>query len=505
MTNTSLFDQNNVLKQVSIPRQAKDIDNKQSLPSSQVPRSVHEQVAERYWPSIQSTYAFAINPPEADVCFLTVADYRFIRGLEAFLLSLLAVYPALKSQIIIIHDGTLTPYLRNRLLSIYRLLQFIVPEPSWASLLPINSTNRKRIGILGYLNVHALSLRGYRRVIVLDSDVLIEGPLDQLWAEGDSFRLVPDCGARPWTPISALTHRPVLNSGVISIPERALVPMAESRMADLIANAVEPACPLLDRFADQKVWNQFLLDQPLELLPINLNCNSKYLFRYLGGVTQGLSVIHFAGPKPWLTWPWLEPSVDYLEADTTFSAACWLWNDRYCRLLALWRAGLYRDAQQLDLSAGDKSKAIISDDLKVLLANSDARCRDAHFSVHLLNADPDQLGGFTCQSLPASWPEPWIEALHRLDELHVWMPFEFEPLIRHLQILPRLRLHWLLIEAPFSPVLDNTFDQSFPGSTSVCFEPWSLRPIEALIHCVRGRLKRAGFAVDVLSSMLVDG
>ena len=471
----------------------------QASPAAQARRSVHEQLAERYWPSFQATFSRSSNSPEADVCFLTVADYRFIRGLEAFLLSLIAVYPNLKSQIIIVHDGTLTPYLRNRLLSIYHLLQFVVPEPPWADLLPENSSNRKRIGILGYLNVHALSLRGCRRVIVLDSDVLIEGPLDQLWAEGDGFRLGPDCGARPWTPISAVTNRPVLNSGVISVPERALTPMAESRMADLIANAVEPSCPLLDRFADQKVWNQFLLDQPLELMPINLNCNSKYLFRYLGGVTQGLSVIHFAGPKPWLTWPWLEPSADYLEADPTFSAACWLWNDRYSRLLAPWRAGLYRDAQQLDLGVGISNKAIISDDLKVLLANIDDHC-----SVHLLNADPDQLGGFACQLLPSSWPEPWIEALNRVDELHVWMPFEFEPLIRHLQIHPRLRLHWLLIEAPFSPALDICRDECIPRSTAVCFEPWSERPIEALIHGVRGRLEQAGLAVEVIGTLLVD-
>ena len=480
-----MFDKKNIRGQVS--------------PAAHAPRSVHEQLAERYWPSFQSALSFSSSTPEADICFLTVADYRFIRGLEGFLLSLVSIYPNLKSQIIIVHDGTLTPCLRNRLLSIYQLLQFVVPEPPWADLLPENSTNRKRIGILGYLNVHALSLRGCRRVIVLDSDVLIEGPLDQLWAGGDGFRLVPDCGARPWTPISAVTKRPVLNSGVISIPERALTPMAESRMADLIANAVEPSCPLLDRFADQKVWNQFLLDQPLELLPINLNCNSKYLFRYLGGVTQGLSVIHFAGPKPWLTWPWLEPSADYLEADPTFTAACWLWNDRYCRLLAPWRAGLYRDAQQMDTGAGDNGRAIIGDDLNALLENGENHC-----SVHLLNADPDQLGGFACQLLPSSWPEPWIAALHRVDELHVWMPFEFEPLIRHLQIHPQLRLHWLLIESPFSPALNISLDEPLPGSTAVCFEPWSPRPIEALIHCVRGRLKEAGLAVEVIGNMLVD-
>jgi len=73
-----------------------------------------------------------------------------------------------------------------------------------------------------------------------------------------------------------------------------------------------------------------------------------------------------------------------------------------------------------------------------------------------------------------------------------------------LKIHPQLRLHWLLIESPFSPALNISLDEPPPGSTAVCFEPWSLRPIEALIHCVRGRLKGAGLAVEVIGNMLVD-
>lgn len=455
-------------------------------------RSVHESSAQRVWPNYETVCSIQVDPPPCGICFLTVADYRFYRGLEALLLGLVALYPNLASPVVVVHDGTLTPFLQHRLQAIHRFLEFVVPAVPWAEQLPDNSANRKRIGALGYLNTYALSLRGYRRVIVLDADVLVEGPLDPLWAEGEAFRLTPDCGARPWTPISAMTHRPVLNSGVISIPGAALTGSAEAHIADLIVKAGEPVCPLLDRFADQKIWNQFLVDQPVELLPVNLNCNAKYLFRYLGGVVQGLSVIHFAGPKPWLTWPWVEPSPEYAEADPSFPAACWLWNDRYCRLLADWRARLYRDVQLLDPGFGSQTKAVVSADLQALLEHGAPGC-----SLHLLSADADAFGGWASED--PSWPQAWIDALTRLGELHLWMPFELEPLIRDLPKPSQLRLHWLLIEAPFSAPLHQPAGVTVPAPTAstVWFEPWSPEPTEALLHGVRRRLVQAGIAVEI--------
>lgn len=461
-------------------------------PADRQRRSVHESLAERHWPSLQATSCLQAKAPSAEICFLTVADYRFCRGLEALLLGLLAIYPALSSTVFVVHDGTLSTYLRNRLLSIYKGVRFVVPAVSWAAQLPENSANRKRIGVLGYLNAYALSLRDYRRVIVLDADLLIEGPLDCLWEEGEAFRMVPDCGARPWTPISPATKRPVLNSGLISVPGTALTASAEARIADLIGMAAEPYCPLLDRFADQKIWNQFLIDCPVQLLPINLNCNAKYLFRYLGGVVQGLSVIHFAGPKPWLTWPWFEPAFDYLEADPTFPAACWLWNDRYCRLLARWRTALFREVQQQEAGLGSQASAVVSGALQALLEPAASGS-----SRHLLMADANAFGGFACDQ--PHWPGHWLEALTRLEELHVWMPFELEPLIRDLPRPPHLHLHWLLIEAPFSRELKarDASAELASAESSPRFEPWAANPIEALAHAVLQRLEQASISVDL--------
>ena len=451
---------------------------------SERPRSADEKLADRFWPTFECAYHFQCEPPSDDICFLTVADYRFYRGLEALLLSLLETYPTLQSVVYIIHDGTLVPALQNRLLSIYANLHFWEPPaPAWEVFLPKNSANRKRIGALGYLNTLALSLRNFKRVVVLDSDLLIEGPLDRLWLDGDQFRLVPDCGVRAWTPISSTTGKPVLNSGVISIPAWALCSSEQERMGALIETAMLQVCPLLDRFADQKIWNLFLIDQPLELLPVNYNCNSKYLFRHLSGRAQGVSVIHFAGPKPWLTWPWLEPSQDYLDAHPSFTATCWLWNDRYCRLLLKWRSLMYRDALHKEPAIEGLPDAIVSNSFELLLSYC-----DQDVSLHLCIYDAEIFGGFASEA--PYWPSQWKDA--SMEQVHLWMPYEFEPLIRDLPESASCRIHWLLIEAPFSPQLAPSNVAIPRDPASIYFDPWSPMPLDSVVNAVQQRLAVSG-------------
>ena len=401
-------------------------------------RSDLELLGDLHWPSRHHALLMACDPgPE--VALLTVANDRFYRGLEALLLSLKAVYPGLSSPVVVAHDGSLGSFLQNRLLAIHPLLQFVQPQPAWAESLPRDSSNRQRIGLLGYLNGHAFSLRGYRRVLVLDSDLLITGSLDPLWGEGDAFRAVPDCGDRPWAAISPHTGRPVLNSGVLSVPGWALNGELEARFEALIRLAAEPVCPLLDRFADQKVWNQFLANQHVELLPLNFNCNIKYLVQYLGGCAEGLSVLHFAGPKPWLSWPWLspEPGEQRLGAVTDHL----FWNRLYRSQLMAWRLALHR--QYLAAAAA-------------------------------LPAGPAQLA-----------TEPGC--------LAPGAPFEWEPALRQLPLPPGVHWHWLLIETPFSPELAQGEDLiAGPGPWQEGFEPWSNPPLAGVEQAVRRRLLAAG-------------
>jgi len=237
--------------------------------------------------------------PGPDVAFLTVANAAFMAGAEALLLSLLHVYPALRSPVHICHDGSLNSFVQARLRSFYDNLIFIEPDMGWFDAVPTTSDNHKRIGKLGYMNIEGLALTGFSHVILLDSDVLVTGDISELW-QGDTYAVCYDCGDREYVNRSSFTGDWVFNSGVISIPGHMTGPAAYAEFRGLVqAFAAAEVCPVIDRFADQKIWNIFLCDKPKIYLPLNYNCNIKYLAKFLNGQTEGVSLIHFAGPKPW--------------------------------------------------------------------------------------------------------------------------------------------------------------------------------------------------------------
>jgi len=474
-------------QQAAAARQAERLRALGRSPES-LRRSELELLGELHWPQRHHTLLEA-HDPGPEVAILTVANDRFARGLEALLLSLRAVYPAFTAPVVVAHDGSLGPFLQRRLQAIHPQLAFVQPEPAWAASLPSDSHNRRRIGLLGYLNSHALSLRGYRRVLVLDSDLLITGALDPLWADGEvgeAFRAVPDCGDRPWAAVSPHTGRPVLNTGVLSVPGWALTAAWEGRMGALIWRAAEPVCPLLDRFADQKVWNQLLADQPLELLPLNFNCNVKYLVQYLGGCAEGLSVVHFAGPKPWLTWPWVAPE----PGEQRSGAVCdhLFWNRHYRQLLLPWRLRLLAE-QRAAAPPLPPGPACLAWDPWALV---DGRAS----SRHLLLSSAALFGeGWLDQP---RWPEAWPQALAAVaseaEPLELWAPLEWEPALRALPLPAGARWRWVLIEAPFSPPLEEAGDliAGDDGAWRGGFEPWSEPLAPALERAVRRELVAAG-------------
>lgn len=459
-------------------------------PDRNLRRSEIALLGEMHWPRMHHGW---IEPrdPGSDVVFLTVANDRFYRGLEALLLSLLDCYPQFSAAFVVLHDGSLDAFLQRRLSDLYGYLEFVQPSPTWAGALPTSSLNQRRIGMLGYLNTHALSLRGYRRVVVLDADLMVNGALDPLWAETEDFMAVPDCGERPWAPVSPLTGKPVLNSGVISIPATALSDQSQERMDQLVCRAAEPACPLLDRFADQKVWNLFLADEPLQLMPLNFNCNVKYLVQYLGGCAEDLSVVHFAGPKPWLTWPWVAP--DPAEQRPGAVTDPLFWNRGYRQLLRRWRLSLFHSLQPQPLPPQSGPAQLASTPLAFLRETAPSAGHR-----HLLVAEPSVFG----EQWPAAprWPAGWLEAIAAVAPITLWAPFEWEPALRVLALPRGACWRWLLIEAPFSPALDQGEDLLAADSPwGGGFDPWSEPGLIAMEWAVRRQLQAAG--ADPLSGL----
>lgn len=433
--------------------------------------------AERIYPARHSGW---VEPktPGPDVALLTVANDKFFRGLEALILSLLDCYPELDSPFYIIHDGSLIGYLQRRLLSIYRHLIFEEPKPSWLGLDNGTSANQRRIGALGYLNTMGLTLRGYTRVIILDSDIIIEGGIDPLWAKGESIRAVADCGDTAYAVVSSKTGRPVLNSGVLSIPGSLLNEKSEKEMESLILGRNNPYCPLLDSFADQKVWNQFISDKPLELLPINFNCNIKYISRYLDSCYEGISVIHFAGEKPWLMNPWVQCKDK--QPNTRTSAGVTnheLWNRRYRELLYKYYNKRLADQGSLSVNAS----------LDYVMVLDPSQMRRMHRrgeligkSIHLVITEDRFLeGGIQDDDLAIiKWLSTLCAEVNSVSELTVWLDWEWKHLLRNTDAIYNSEVRYLVIDEYLSADFDqgiDMLDDSVSGLTPYGFTNESQR------------------------------
>jgi len=415
---------------------------------------------QRYWPQRDSVRTLAVDPG-SHVAFATVANDRFLPGLRGLLLSLLSVYPDLSSPFVVFHDGSLNQLDQAELLELYPRISFEAPDPSWVSVLPRDSANRERIGVLGYLNTYALSLRGYERVIVLDSDVLVFGSLDRLWAPGSAFRVVIDCGANPYGVVSGHTGRPVINSGLISIPGSALTDTMFTRMQALIRSSADSVCPHLDLFADQKVWNQLLMDQPVELLPLNFNCNIKYVVQFLEGCIEGLALVHFAGPKPWLRH-------EQLRGRSKSVTDHWLWIRTTRRLTWAWRlcqfqacsGGLTDWADSGDWK-GTTRPAVAAFHPQALL-DSGQQAASWHLVIHSAEQLCPACGG------QPRWPADWMPGLNSLAEqqpLTLWAPFSLRHLLQVAGMPAGAECRFILMELPFSAA-DLTVSAQ-PG-----FAPW---------------------------------
>ncbi len=210
-----------------------------------------------------NTQVLTRNTPPTSVAFATVANDKFVPGLEALIASIIEVYPDFASRIYVFHDGSITQFSQIRLRELYAGTEFRVPDMSWFAHVPGESENHRRIGMLGFMNIMATTLVDYERVIILDSDMLILEDISAFWLrdptnsrsetlDDDSIIACHDVGARPFVARSPGTGQFIINSGIISLPKRYLGEKALQELKALTDITSGDFCDLLDRFADQR-------------------------------------------------------------------------------------------------------------------------------------------------------------------------------------------------------------------------------------------------------------
>lgn len=405
-----------------------------------------EMLVPRFRPALLNHPA-SLAPPPPGVVFATVANAAFLPGLEALLLSLRQTYPGLSNPFHVFTDASLDAVAGRWLRRLYPGLQLHRLALDDFAQVPAQSANQRRIGPIAYLGSEALGLAGAERVLLLDADLLVTGGLAPLW-QGEGVIASADCGEREFGVISPATGQPVVNSGVLSLPGEMLGAAAKARWLQLALGGTPP-CLVLDRFADQRVWNHFLRDQPVRLAPVNFNCNAKLAARSLGGRLEAISILHFTGAKPWM-----RPEQEQTAMER------W-WSDAARGLLWRHRAASYASWARARRAAPFP----VGSSVAWVQAGPGAGPPPPGAAVFRAASGMEGTGpapqhvvlDVATGTGPARLPEGWAEQLWALRPRPVlWAPFRLREALEEANAPAAFDIQYLLLEQPFAPGLDRS-------------------------------------------------
>lgn len=424
-----------------------------------------------------SGYAY---PPEGTV-FTSVCNDKYAPGLEALLLSLLSVYPDLDARYVVYHDGGLSPLSQDRLSGIYPRVEFVEGSASQYTVTLGDHYNHRKVGLLGYLTLDALSFDA-PWVIILDTDLLVLGDISALWS-GTAPKAVPDIGHRPFGVVSAVTGKPVINSGVLALPASELGAEAVERARAVLQTLDSNTDPDIAMFADQKFWNVYLATRPLDLLPQNYNSIKTLVTHHYPAELGAVRILHLTAAKPWYdvvndVFLSAEDRLRFRHAEVEFSAAFALWNQVYRKGIAASRIDRFTREQSASLAASAGSAAgrrgILlaggkaagggtspADAAAVTIGDAATALAPTYRQVapdHLVLTDPELFGGWHS-------PRPEIRAdlLAALTSAphkpHLWLPFAVKPYMESSTAGAALasahRIDYVLVERPMLRPLEK--------------------------------------------------
>lgn len=434
-------------------------------------------------------YHHQVEAPPQDCRFVSVCNDKYLPGLEALILSIKKQYPGFCNRYIVYHDGNLSEFSQRRLVDLYPHFEFVQEDPSRFSVRMGTAENHKRIGLLGYLSLHSLSLPGPGHVVVLDADLIVLGDISPLWS-GDRIKAVPDIGVRPYGIVSAETGRPVLNSGVISLPPHERGPGAVARAALVLRGLDRNTDVDIAGFADQRFWNVFLAEREVEMLPHNFNAIKSLVGTYCPNNLSDVSVLHFTGAKPWYGFLHNElltedERVSYRDTEASFRAEFALWHTNYIPELLRARTSQFHrdcdsDLEQLRNGALGRPTVLIGNGPSLSHTNLDdfAGYEKVAFNwfVHHEDFDHVQVDHLVLAShmLFGGWltpkpqlPKAFLSALlARQHRPRLWASYYFKPYLEQVPELKAYSISYFFFEKPFKPSISDTgrpeFDLSCP-------------------------------------------
>lgn len=293
-------------------------------------------------------------PAATKTCFVTATTARFVPGTLVTLGSFRQYHPAFDGDIVVVHDG-LPEVLQQHLARACAGVRFEPVSPELRDRLDALCVARPDIAPRRgrFHTLEAFRLRGYRKVLFYDSDVLFQGPVDALFDSpadllccGDvaylrglprdaatfAFRPPAHPGAGAGAPTAARVLDRTFNTGFLLI-DAALV---EEGCYQGLLSLVSPQTlrALATPHTDQFILNRYFAGrQTLVGWTYNFLMWSAALIREREGIHAGNArALHFCGPaKPWMPDAMLRWTCG--DPDAKPSSAFTRWYDAYVRCL----------------------------------------------------------------------------------------------------------------------------------------------------------------------------
>ena len=282
-------------------------------------------------------------PDTAQLCFATAATERFAPGALVTVASFLERHPQFSGDLVVLHDG-LPDERRRQLLNVCGRLRFE----------PISTELRERLDALcaarpdfaprrgQFLSLEAFRLRGYRKVLFHDADVLFQDSVTELF---DSPAPLLCCGDH-----ACLRGRCRDAETFAIVPPGTKGALADTFGAGflLIDAALEGCHPDLLALVSPDAWrgadtphtDQLVLNRFFAGRQTLVSWTYDFVLPFAEGIREreGLDagdakVLHFAGPvKPWMPDAMLRWT--HGDADAKPQPMHALWHEAYMRHLA---------------------------------------------------------------------------------------------------------------------------------------------------------------------------
>jgi lipopolysaccharide biosynthesis glycosyltransferase len=213
---------------------------------------------------------------------VTMLNEEFVIGFKAMIRSLLKNNPWFDLPVVILDDGVL-PETKGKLTQIYKDITWQPIDKKRYAGTDFEKTAPKLR--CTYYKLDIFNMKGYERLVFIDSDTLILGDIKQLFATTAGFAAV-----KGYDPLHDMMRRDI-NSGVFVVNQQFLNEQVYVEMLRIARSG--------HKMPDQTVINHYFRNRMMYLDKV-FNVEKRMLYtNKFKHVLQTMRILHYVGEKPW--------------------------------------------------------------------------------------------------------------------------------------------------------------------------------------------------------------